>query len=348
MVLREFFIFFYTTIIITGIIGNVCVVAAIFKYKRLRTPVHIFLVNVSLSDLLFIVLSSWNAAEFLLKEWTFGDAICRLSGCLVEASYTISVWSLAAVSIERFFSICTPHKKERTVTKCVKGAIFIWFIALFVCSPLLYGYTVLPNENNELDCSNNHWTRDAKVIYYSIHTGFVYLLPLFVMIMTHYKISKYLRSREHDQNDSNDMEDGLNDVCRRYVSERKKLEKIKAMKKRCQNLKVIKILIVIIALFFSLFSPYMIMRMLKFFDIYVNEMVWKGSNLLLLATCAVNFFIYAFMSKRLRKVFKSFFTCGRLGVNTNDDSRIVSSNFEHSSPSVKKQKYDSTVATTMV
>ena len=77
---RIFFILFYTVIIGSGLVGNLCVVVAIYRHKRLRTPVHIFLGNVSLSDLLFIVLSAWNAAEFIVKEWTFGDVVCRLQG----------------------------------------------------------------------------------------------------------------------------------------------------------------------------------------------------------------------------------------------------------------------------
>ena len=257
---------------------------------------------------MFLILSIGHAMEYL-KEWILGVIVCKLQGTLVEVSYTISVWSLVAANFERYIAICHPLKRlVRSSKRAVIYAALIWVAAFLICSPLLDGYTVGINNKNWLDCSNRFkWSRKAKLAFYGVHSLFVFILPLIYMTITFYKIVQVLRGTESSTRDKINKDfnsTGLTIACCR---ERKASEGAKLRKLLLRNKKIVKILLVVTVVFVILWSPNIIIRLLKHGGMKVNEIAYKVSQIMILTTTAVNFFIYTIMSKELRKLFWSFF-----------------------------------------
>ena len=69
---------------------------------------------------------------------------------------------------------------------------------------------------------------------------------------------------------------------------------------------VMNILVVITLVFLLLWTPFIILRLMRFSGLPVPGIAWKVSQGLMIIAAAVNYFIYAFMSPDLRKVFFSF------------------------------------------
>ena len=69
MAIVALYILLYTIVTIAIIIGNSCLFATIIKCSHINTPFHIFLVNVAVSDLLFLFLSTRHAVDFMFKRW---------------------------------------------------------------------------------------------------------------------------------------------------------------------------------------------------------------------------------------------------------------------------------------
>ena len=62
----------HITILLSCFIGNIIIIAAIF-----RTPYHIFLLNISISDIMLMVFSTGFLVEEV-KGFIFGTAVCKI------------------------------------------------------------------------------------------------------------------------------------------------------------------------------------------------------------------------------------------------------------------------------
>ena len=211
----------------------------------------------------------------------------------MEVFYTVSILSLTAVAVERYLSICHLSKGKRSVSSCLKWIGLIWFVSILICSPLFYGYStsyvavvtspkvadvasddaVNMTQTTTLICTNNYWSPGSGIAFYSIHTSLIYLLPLLVMFVTHTKITLELRKRRKQLNVCNKLniihaqmagapERRLKD-SNRFSRAIFDLQTMKLVKQRARNIKIIKLLVVLTTLFFILWTPFIVTRILR-------------------------------------------------------------------------------------
>lgn len=71
----------YTSIFLSGILGNSLVVFVVFMNRDMRNPTNYFLINLSIADLLVIVVCMPSAfMDLYAKEvWYLGAAMCKHS-----------------------------------------------------------------------------------------------------------------------------------------------------------------------------------------------------------------------------------------------------------------------------
>ena len=70
---------FNSIIFILGILGNFLVVLVIVKVRNMRTPTNFFLLNLSIADILVLLICQPAALmEFYGKDrWFIGEAMCK-------------------------------------------------------------------------------------------------------------------------------------------------------------------------------------------------------------------------------------------------------------------------------
>ena len=66
-----------------------------------------FLANLASADLLFTFLTVFDAITFHWR-WVGGKGTCKLVGFLVEATYTVSITTLAVLSYQRLKAVVDP------------------------------------------------------------------------------------------------------------------------------------------------------------------------------------------------------------------------------------------------
>lgn len=328
------FSIYYGIVFLSGFVGNVLIMVAVFKFKHMKSVVNGFLANLALADILFVLFSLFDGLTFLFDEWRFGDAVCRIQSTFVEIAYTISVLTLVAVAVERYVSICYPYKRKRTFKQSLYINAALWMIAFIFCSPLFYGYSVRLeetsgqiNKNRKRICANDNWSKKSRLVFYIIHSVLIYLLPLTVMCISHYKISKVLirqkmvRSSTYSSESKQEIISTSNGDINENKSSRTSVNKIDSnnalstiQRKRQRTVNrranIIKLLVVVTAIFFTLWSPFIFIRLLIYFKVHIHQMIWRASQLLILANTAVNCVIYALISPAFKKAFKCLFTCG--------------------------------------
>ena len=324
----------YVPVFIVGIMGNLCVLFALHKRKGLRTPVNIFLGNMAVSDLVFLIFSIFNLVEYLNDRWELGDLYCRIHGALMEVMYTITILTLCVVAIERYLSVCHHNMVyNQTNSRCVKFAVTVWIVAIVICSPLFYAWTVYLNRRGYTRCGSKRWGNQHKLVYYSVHTVIVYVLPLIVMFTTHFKIFKFLNkhirltaahnrqyvvnnnnsnnnnsnNNENNNNNNNNENNNNNNIDGIHLEFRSRVTRVHSQRQR--NRKVMNILAVVTLVFLLLWSPFVIIRMMANCGVLVDDIAWDIAQILMMVAAAINVFIYGFMNPEFRKVFWSFVPC---------------------------------------
>ena len=121
--------------------------------KNLHTSHNLFLMNLDISDILFVCIGLPVVAYcYAVETWQFGEAICRLHNYCLQVTVCISSYTMAAVALFRCRTItgsaslrqasrkpsndCST-KVHKTTICCIA---IIWLIILTVNLPVLYLY----------------------------------------------------------------------------------------------------------------------------------------------------------------------------------------------------------------
>lgn len=70
-----------------GIPGNILVLFSILYSRDMRTVSHIFIFNLALADLFFLMGTPILIIQTLKREWIFGSAVCKLFLATSGVSY---------------------------------------------------------------------------------------------------------------------------------------------------------------------------------------------------------------------------------------------------------------------
>lgn len=294
-VMGVLFMVFYISVFMASMVGNSLVL--LVCYRSLKKQRHeetsrehffnLYIANLAISDLLFTILTIFDALYAINNEWTSGNFTCRTQGFLVENCYTASILTLVAISRERVTTVTRVELNDRQyMTKQRKIAVtIIWICAFFVCSPLLYAYsTYFDTREMTYKCHNLYWGETARRVYYSIVVIPLFFIPLSFMIFTHVRIHKVLKSQ---------------------VAPSEHMQKVLQRRRK----KASRMLGMVTLMFFILWSPFIIFRSLRYFNWYTNLEPWKLSQLLTIASSASNPFIYCFYSTQFRNYLKTVIAC---------------------------------------
>ena len=93
-------------VLITGVVGNILIITSLSKpWKKLKS-FEILVLSLSVSDLLF---SLANPTQSILNLWGFGraygDVGCRIHYWIAKLASTASAWVLMVIAIDRFIVI---------------------------------------------------------------------------------------------------------------------------------------------------------------------------------------------------------------------------------------------------
>ncbi|XP_059382785.1 D(1)-like dopamine receptor [Carassius carassius] len=108
---------FLSLLIMTTLLGNTLVCAAVTKFRHLRSKVtNFFVISLAISDLLVAILvMPWKAATEIVGFWPFG-AFCDVWVAFDIMCSTASILNLCVISVDRYWAISSPFRYERKMT----------------------------------------------------------------------------------------------------------------------------------------------------------------------------------------------------------------------------------------
>lgn len=125
-------------IFIVGVIGNGTVIFTVARNKVMRNVPNILIVSLSLGDLLLILVSvPFSATIYTLKSWPYGETICKFNFYMQTMSLGVSVFTLIALSADRYMAIVDPMSKitGKTIGKAMTVVGVIWASSFLLAIP---------------------------------------------------------------------------------------------------------------------------------------------------------------------------------------------------------------------
>ncbi|XP_062870200.1 apelin receptor B [Trichomycterus rosablanca] len=147
----------YMLIFILGLSGNGVVIFTVWKGESKRRAADIYIGNLALADLTFVVtLPLWAVYTALGYHWPFGVALCKLSSYIVLLNMYASVFCLTCLSLDRYMAIVRSLSSSqlRTRGRMRASLAAIWILSGVLASPtLLFRTTVFDKELNRTSCA---------------------------------------------------------------------------------------------------------------------------------------------------------------------------------------------------
>ncbi|XP_022912512.1 QRFP-like peptide receptor isoform X2 [Onthophagus taurus] len=187
---------FCIVIMCLGVIGNVMVPIVIFKTKDMRNSTNIFLVNLSVADLMVLlvctptVLVEVNSPP---ETWVLGEEMCKAVPFVELTVAHASVLTILAISFERYYAICKPLEAGYICTKTRASLICLlaWVIAAVFTSPILAITTYTSGNSSPPDCrtlAKEVWPQ----AYFLSSIVIFFIVPLLILLVLYFIIAKTL------------------------------------------------------------------------------------------------------------------------------------------------------------
>ncbi|XP_022095449.1 galanin receptor type 1-like [Acanthaster planci] len=191
----------FTLVFMVGVLGNVFViVAATGRLRGLQKSMRVFILNLSVADLLYLLIClPFQATIITLPSWIFGGFMCKMVQFLTYVSMCASIFTLVAMSMDRYFAVAYPLKffGLRTLRNSIFIIVSIWVIALGCSAPFLRVFLILKAEDESgllvSYCVEGGWdNRTQRKRYYAFLFAACYMVPLLLMVLSYVLILRTL------------------------------------------------------------------------------------------------------------------------------------------------------------
>lgn len=283
----------YAVIFLISVIGNTLVCVVVARRRRMRTVTNFFVLNLAASDLAItcICIPFDIPVQENNYKWPYGEFLCKLLYPLQTVAMFASIFTLTAVSLNRFWAIVYPLRKQMTKMHAIVVIVIIWVICILLTVPYVM---VLSLDKTTMECGEYWPETDYRKAYTASLFALQYVLPLSVITLAYLKIGLELRTCASVKNAL-----AVNAVLHNAH--------------RNEARKVVRMLIVVTLLFAICVLPNNVMWLWLDFgngDSYPHfwDMV-AFTNIILFANSAANPMAYTICHENFREEFKLYFTC---------------------------------------
>lgn len=181
----------YIMAFIFGLVFNLVVFAPIIQQIRRKNVLGIYLVHLSVSDLVYIVtMPLWiyyyrNDHHWVLPTWT-----CDMSGFFYYSNMYISIYILCCISVDRCLTISFPFQ-----AKAMRRSHYAWgaCITVFaVVSVIHLGFLKFDEkevyDNQTKQCYETYPINDKIATFNLLRVGLGFVIPCIILVVCYMRI----------------------------------------------------------------------------------------------------------------------------------------------------------------
>ncbi|GAA6096587.1 galanin receptor type 1b isoform X1 [Tachysurus ichikawai] len=185
-----------------GIVGNTLVMVVIgrIKSRRSRSTTNIFILNLSIADLSFLLFCvPFQATIYSLPEWVFGAFLCKFVHYVFTLSMLVSIFTLVAMSVDRYVAVVLSKKSPciRNRRNALAGVCVIWALSFVFAVPVAQ-HQILTNHPEAPNSSFcwEIWPEPVARRTYKVTILVIgYLLPLLLITCCYTKVLYHLHKK---------------------------------------------------------------------------------------------------------------------------------------------------------
>ncbi|XP_074839459.1 gastrin-releasing peptide receptor [Carettochelys insculpta] len=191
----------YGIIVLIGLIGNITLIKIFCTVKSMRNVPNLFISSLALGDLLLLVTCvPVDASRYLADEWLFGRVGCKLIPFIQLTSVGVSVFTLTALSADRYKAIVRPMdiQASHALMKICAKAAMIWILSILLAIPEavfsdLHPFHDRGTNKTFISCAPYPHSDGLHPKIHSMATFLIfYIIPLLVISVYYYFIAKNL------------------------------------------------------------------------------------------------------------------------------------------------------------
>ncbi|XP_002738897.1 QRFP-like peptide receptor [Saccoglossus kowalevskii] len=290
---EAYYIFYALSAILIGV-GNLLVIIAVFRNKKLRSSAtNILIVSLAFSDLFIGLLY----CPYVVVDLVVGGVqmketyLCRGFVVITRTCLTATTFALVAIAIDRYRAIVQPMQRRISVQQAKVMSIIVWVMAFLYNSEVFVTYKIVFESWQEDGQNFSYYVCDIQYELVYIESRYmianmivIYLLPLLLLIFLYAKMIHVLYSGS-----------SINDESRR--------------RKR----KAVKMLILVVILYALSWGPFRVHAVLYAYDeswFTDSNFIYTIISFAFTANSFVNPMIYAYCNKNFRDEFVFILSCG--------------------------------------
>ncbi|XP_061191606.1 somatostatin receptor type 2-like [Saccostrea echinata] len=282
----------YSLIFVVGLIGNGLVIYVVLRFAKMKTVTNLYILNLAVSDALFLASLPFLIVTTIIKHWIFGTAMCKIYFVLFSINFFASVFQLTALSADRYLAVCHPVRSSRyrNTTIAFLVCLVMWSVSFIIMLPIiLYSTTYVNSYTNHQTCTIM-WPEGQAIPADKAFTWYTFLLGFLIPVSL---------------------------ISVLYISVILRLQNvgpaIKSKERKRSHRKVTRMVLAVISVYVVCWLPYWVFQINLTFqkrDIEEWEIyLFNGLTVLQFANSMLNPLLYAFLSENFRRSFVKAFQC---------------------------------------
>ncbi|XP_073423955.1 alpha-1B adrenergic receptor [Dendrobates tinctorius] len=176
--------------ICVAIVGNIMVIISVVTNRQLRIPTNYLIVNLAIADLfLSTTVLPFSATLEIVNRWIFGKIFCDIWAAMDVLCCTASIFSLCAISIDRYIGVRYSLRYPIIVTRkrVLLALLGVWILSIVISIGPLLGWKQ-QTVTNETGCDIT--TETFYAIFSSLTSFYIPLTVILVMYCRVYVVAK--------------------------------------------------------------------------------------------------------------------------------------------------------------
>ncbi|KAI1905245.1 hypothetical protein AGOR_G00014130 [Albula goreensis] len=279
----------YIIVFVVGLPTNAMAIWVFLFRTKKKHPAAIYMANLALSDLLFVIWIPLKIAYHLNgNDWIYGEGLCKVLVGFFYGNMYCSILFITCISVQRYWVIVHPLSQQRKNNQiAIAVSISVWVGIWLLTTPLyLYDQTVKVRDLNILTCHDVTKQSQVKVASgYFITMGILgFVIPSMVCIVAYILMLQSLRNSVIDEN----------------ISKKRK--------------KTVVLIITVLVLFLVCFTPSNIMLLIHY-CLLLSGAINNGYGFYITTLCLASLnscldpFVYYFISEEFRDNVKNTLMC---------------------------------------
>ncbi|XP_004680310.1 PREDICTED: lysophosphatidic acid receptor 6 [Condylura cristata] len=174
----------FSMVFVLGLISNCAAIYIFTCTLKIRNETTTYMINLAMSDLLFVFTLPFRIFYFTTRNWPFGDLLCKISVMLFYTNMYGSILFLTCISVDRFLAIVYPFKSKtlRTKRNAKIVCIAVWFTVVGGSAPAVFFQSTHPQGNISNACFEN-FPKDTWKTYLSRIVIFIEIVGFFIPLI---------------------------------------------------------------------------------------------------------------------------------------------------------------------